>query len=609
MNGPVHHLHDVPGNGHAQASALDAAGGRVPFPLEGFKDMGDKLFAHADASVPDVELVGGVARRGAGLFRYPDADDTSGGGVFDGVAQQVQQNLVQPQPVAEYVLVDHVHGVHVQLQLLGMNVRLDDAPQAVENIRQGAGLFVQIYFAAFDAAHVQHIVDEAEQVVAGGHDFLEVLLHLFPVVDMGAGQGGKANDGVHGSPDVVGHVGEENALGLAGPVGLGQGVLQEILLLHLRPGFLIHAAETDDHAPAGYRFPDGDGLHLEIADLAHTDGPVVEIVNTPVFQFPDQRIPGEDLADHVLVVYIDAGLYVGLHVLVQGQLPGEELLQDASGTGIGPQGVSLAGLQVEIANQVIVRAQGPDQFLMAALFLELFLQLSLLLGGTVQEKALVEQLAVFLHELHIAHHVEEVPVVMPDPVFHADAVPHVNQGLDAAQQLLPVLLHHGGGDGVEAVLGEFLLGLIAQNGQSGPVDAENAGPVQAVAQNAAVHGGKEGFQGLVFPAQLLLIGPLLCHVNAHAHSAHDAAVQVVQGGLVGGQKPGSPASLNGLFRDASLPAFHDDPLGLNTGGIVMLHVPNISVPLSLDLLLGFVHRLAEAVVYFLMHAVLGLIPD
>ena len=294
---------------------------------------------------------------------------------------------------------------------------------------------------------------------------------------------------------------------------------------------------------------------------------------------------------------------------VQGQLAGEHLLQKAGGTGVGPEGFALAGFQVEIADQIVIRAQGADQLLMATLLSALLLQLSLFLGGAVQEEALVEELAVLLHQLHVAHHVENLPVGMPDPVLHADAVLHVFQGLDAVQQLFPVLAEHGVGNGVEAGLQEFRLGLEAQNGQSGPVDAEDAGSVQAVAQYAAVHGGEEGFQGVVLPPQLLLIGPLLRHVDAHAHGAHDAAIQVVQGGFVGGQEPGSLAGLHRLLRNAGLPALHDDSLGFDAGGIVLLHIPDIGVPLSLDLLLGFVHSLAEAVVYLFVNAVPALVPD
>ena len=146
-----------------------------------------------------------------------------------------------------------------------MDVRLDDVAQAVENVRQAAWLFLQVDLAALNAAHVQHVVDEAQKVVAGGHDLFEIPRHLLLLVNVGGGQGREADDGVHRCADVVGHVGEEHALGFAGPVGLGERVLQQGLLLHLGPGFLVHAAKTHHHAALVAPIPGANGFHLEKA--------------------------------------------------------------------------------------------------------------------------------------------------------------------------------------------------------------------------------------------------------------------------------------------------------------------------------------------------------
>ncbi len=445
-------------------------------------------------------------------------------------------------------------------------------------------------------------------MVAGGHDFLEIALHLLPIVNVGGGQGGEADNRVHGGADIVRHVGEENALGSAGPVGLGQGVFQKGFLFHFGTGFLIYAAKPDHYAPAGCPVPDRDGLHLEIADLAAADGPVAEVIDAPVFKLLGQIVPGKDPAEQIPVIYIDAGLDIPLHRRFHGEFPGEKVIQNAEGAGVSTQGASLTAFQIEKTDQVEVCTQGLDQLLVAALLLKLFLPLLLFLGGAVQQKTLIEQFAVFHDQLYVAHHMENLSVGMTDPIFHADAVPRIFEGLDAVQQLFSVPLHYGGGNGVEAVSKELFLRLVAQDFQ-GPVDAEDPGPIQTVAEHAAVHRGKQGFQGLVFPAQFFLIGPLFRYVDPYAYSAHDAAVQVVQRGLVGGQQAGSLAGLDGFLRHAGLLCLHDDPLGFDAGGVVLLHVPDIGVPPALDLRFGLVHRLAKAVVDFLVDAVLRFIPD
>ncbi len=133
-------------------------------------------------------------------------------------------------------------------------------------------------------------------------------------------------------------------------------------------------------------------------------------------------------------------MYVVFHLNIQGQITGKELLQKSGGTGVSPQGVTFAGFQIEVTDQIVVCAQGLDQFLVAAFLAKLFLPFPLLLGGAVQKETLVKQLAVFLHQLHISHHMEDFPIGVVDPVLHTDAVPRLFQRLDGAQQFLPVLL-------------------------------------------------------------------------------------------------------------------------------------------------------------------------
>ena len=50
---------------------------------------------------------------------------------------------------------------------------------------------------------------------------------------MADGDGGKADDGVHRGPDIVGHIGQEGSFGLIGVLGLHQGVLEGPGLLQL----------------------------------------------------------------------------------------------------------------------------------------------------------------------------------------------------------------------------------------------------------------------------------------------------------------------------------------------------------------------------------------
>ncbi len=99
----VHQIHNVFGDGHPQTSALNAAERGIALPLKGLKNAADKFLAHTDA--------------------------------VDGVAQQVEQHLVEAQLIAANLLVLDARKIHMEGLLLGVNVRLHNAAQPLKNLR------------------------------------------------------------------------------------------------------------------------------------------------------------------------------------------------------------------------------------------------------------------------------------------------------------------------------------------------------------------------------------------------------------------------------------------------------------------------------------------
>ena len=212
-DGAAHQVHDALGDGHAKSRARDAAHGGAFLAGELLKDVRLELLAHADAVVLDAELVAGVARGGTVLLGYADADHAARGGELDGVGQDVQQDLVEPQRVGDDVLVFDVHGVDEERQSLRRHIGLNDGAHVMDDVGQMHRLLINLDLAVLDAAHVQHVVDEGKEVLAGGGDLLQVVQHLLAVVDVGRGQRREADDGVHRRADVVAHVEEELPFG------------------------------------------------------------------------------------------------------------------------------------------------------------------------------------------------------------------------------------------------------------------------------------------------------------------------------------------------------------------------------------------------------------
>ena len=73
--------------------------------------------------------------------------------------------------------------------------------------------------ATLDAAHIQNVVDDAQQQLAGAFQLVQVLGQLFRLVQLVLHQGRQPDDGVHGGADIVAHVGKKVGLGLAGALG------------------------------------------------------------------------------------------------------------------------------------------------------------------------------------------------------------------------------------------------------------------------------------------------------------------------------------------------------------------------------------------------------
>ena len=198
--------------------------------------MLQKFLAHPDSGVLHLKFVGRAAFRRISLLQDPDAHDSAGFREFHSIAQKIQKNLIQPQLVAQDMLIDYVRGIYVKFQLLGCDIRLDDRFQVVHDFRKGGLLFLDLDLSALNPAHVQNIIDQAQQMVAGCGDLGQIILDLLGIVDMRCGKGRKSDDSVHRRPDVVGHIIEKCSLCPVGMLGCSKRVL-EVNGLLLQPCF------------------------------------------------------------------------------------------------------------------------------------------------------------------------------------------------------------------------------------------------------------------------------------------------------------------------------------------------------------------------------------
>ena len=244
LDAAAHLINQALDDGHAQPRpVIDAP--RVGVLLrERVKDVRQKRPAHADARVADHPAIGDDSIPLADVLakrRHAAADLV----VFDAVAVDVQKHLPQVQRAPVYAV--GLHPLELPPVIFKRNARLGGALlHDGQNIAQKAvqieRLVRQRDFAAFQLAHLQHIVDEAEQMV-GRH------LHLLPVrgqqrdvarvrvVDLQ-----QTDDPVQRRSNVVAHAGKEAGLGRVGAIRLIHGGAQlGVRGAQLLRVFLLHA--------------------------------------------------------------------------------------------------------------------------------------------------------------------------------------------------------------------------------------------------------------------------------------------------------------------------------------------------------------------------------
>ena len=101
------------------------------------------------------------------------------------------------------------------VDLLHFHLRREEIMDLIQQPHDIRALLIQFHLAAFDAAHVQNVVNERQQMMAGRFNLAQILHRLRRHSGLLLQEADVADDGVHRRPDVMAHVGEERAFGLA----------------------------------------------------------------------------------------------------------------------------------------------------------------------------------------------------------------------------------------------------------------------------------------------------------------------------------------------------------------------------------------------------------
>ena len=154
----------------------------------------------------------------SGQLVHLKPDMPAGGRILDCVGENIHQHPIQTVGVCQHIFVLQMGVYRKGLAALAC-LLADDAVQLADLLGQIHFFHIQGGLAALDAAHVQNIVYDAQQQLAGIFQLVQMFGQLFRLVQLVFHQSGNADDGVHGGADIVAHVGKEVRLGLAGALG------------------------------------------------------------------------------------------------------------------------------------------------------------------------------------------------------------------------------------------------------------------------------------------------------------------------------------------------------------------------------------------------------
>ena len=241
-------------------------------------------------------------------------------GELDGVADHVEQHLLEPQLVGRDVR-RRVRGVEAQLDPVLAGPLTHEGEHAVDGVDGREGGDLQLHPAGLDLRQVEHVVEEGEQVPTGIQDVLHVVgLTLVELTEHPLEQHlGEADHRVERGAQLVRHAREEVGLVLAGRGELA--ALQLELLVQARVG-------QRDRRLAG---EGGEHVAGLVAEGAGGQPPHDERPHDPVGPHErdhHERAPAGVEQQAQVRVELDVGQVGHLHRHPRGRRPADERLVD-----------------------------------------------------------------------------------------------------------------------------------------------------------------------------------------------------------------------------------------------------------------------------------------
>ena len=115
----------------------------------------------------------------------------------------------------------------------------------MQDFRKTCFFLFNLDLTALDAAHIQYIVDQTQQVFAGCEYFTKIVFHLLLIAAVGDRQGCKTDDCIHRRSNIMGHIVQECSLCNVRMLRFSKSLLQNRLLFQLLADNVVYIPESD----------------------------------------------------------------------------------------------------------------------------------------------------------------------------------------------------------------------------------------------------------------------------------------------------------------------------------------------------------------------------
>ena len=269
-----------------------------------------ELLAHADACVTDNKFILCTALRSVPLLLNLQADKTADLVELHAVAQNIQQHLRQPQPVSNNMLMHNIYSIKHKIQLLRSYIRLNNRADFLQQLRQMQRLLQNSHLAAFDTAHIQHIINKRQQMLTSYADFLQIILQHFWLIHMRSRQRGEADNRVHRRADIMRHAVEELRLGTVGLLCCGQRSCKLLITLMVCQHQIIDIFKAHNKISARNTFINKSIAYLEILYFTVVMSTIDNIINRLFSDFCQHSLILRFLGKIIPVILMDTQRHI-----------------------------------------------------------------------------------------------------------------------------------------------------------------------------------------------------------------------------------------------------------------------------------------------------------